>query len=191
MRLAAGTRARRKPSFDASPRRVSIWLTVRISPPRPTSPMTTVPFEPQWGSKFLPDESETPTKASRHWLTVTGDNVERWGDDDLLAWIRTRSEGAVDLQGRRVDAMADIYSFGVMAYQVLTGELPFKHNSPGAMVMAHLMQPPTDPCTLAPELPARVGGAILRAMSKRPAERYASAGDFIAAMSSREERVAA
>jgi len=81
-----------------------------------------------------------------------------------------------------VDARADIYSFGVMAYQVLTGELPFKHNNPGAMVLAHLMQPPPDPRAIVPDLPDGVAGAIIQAMAKTPAERFATAGEFVSAL---------
>lgn len=81
-----------------------------------------------------------------------------------------------------VDGRADVYSFGVMAYQVLTGELPFKHNNPGAMVMAHLMQPAPDPRRLAPELPDDAADALMRAMAKSPEARFASAGEFIAAL---------
>jgi predicted Ser/Thr protein kinase len=81
-----------------------------------------------------------------------------------------------------VDARADIYSFGVMAYETLTGELPFKHTNPGAMVMAHLMQPPPDPREIVPDLPEDAALAVMRSMSKKPGERFSTAGEFIAAM---------
>jgi serine/threonine protein kinase len=81
-----------------------------------------------------------------------------------------------------VDARADVYSFGVMAYQTLTGELPFKHSNPGAMVMAHLMQPPPDPRDLVPELPRQAAQAVMQAMAKKPDERFRSAGKTVLAM---------
>jgi protein kinase-like protein len=81
-----------------------------------------------------------------------------------------------------VDARADIYSLGVMAYQMLAGELPFRHNNPGAMVLAHLNQPPPDPHDKVPDLPERAAAAVMQAMSKKPQERFNTAGEFVAAM---------
>jgi serine/threonine-protein kinase len=81
-----------------------------------------------------------------------------------------------------VDARADIYSFGVMAYETLTGELPFKHTNPGAMVMAHLMQPAPDPREIVSDLPEDAALAVMRSMSKKPGERFTTAGDMINAI---------
>jgi serine/threonine-protein kinase len=78
-----------------------------------------------------------------------------------------------------VDRRADLYSFGVMTYEILTGQLPFKHNNPGALVMAHLVQVPPDPRELVPDLPREVAEAIMRAMAKDPDARYATVGEFV------------
>ncbi len=77
---------------------------------------------------------------------------------------------------RKVDGRADIYALGVMLYQMLTGELPFKGDNPGAVMLAHLQQPAPDPRVLTPELPDDVAAAILRALAKTPDERYPTAG---------------
>jgi serine/threonine-protein kinase len=82
-----------------------------------------------------------------------------------------------------VDHRADIYSLGVMAYQMLTGVLPFKHNNPGALVLAHLNQPPPDPREKTPDLPESAAFAVMRAMAKNPDERLTTAGEFVAALS--------
>jgi len=81
-----------------------------------------------------------------------------------------------------VDARADVYSFGVMAYQVLTGQLPFIHNNPGAMVLAHLNQPAPDPRDLVKDLPDASASAVMRAMAKKPEQRFATAGEFISSI---------
>jgi len=83
-----------------------------------------------------------------------------------------------------VDGRADIYALGVMVYQMLTGELPFKHHSPGALLIAHLNQPPPDLCASAAGIPERVGQAVRRALAKKPEERYPTASEFFAALTS-------
>jgi serine/threonine-protein kinase len=87
------------------------------------------------------------------------------------------------IQGaKEVDGRADVYSFGVMAYEALTGEKPFKHSNPGAMIMAHLMEPPPSPAKLVPELSDEIGEAVRQAMAKKPEERFITAGEFVGAL---------
>jgi hypothetical protein len=81
-----------------------------------------------------------------------------------------------------VDRRADVYAFGVLTYEMLTGELPFKHNNVGALLLAHLNQPPPDPRDLVPDLTSDAAHAIRRAMAKSPADRFATAGEFAAAL---------
>lgn len=82
-----------------------------------------------------------------------------------------------------VDGRADVYALGVMVYQMCCGELPFKHSNPGALLIAHLTQPPPDPHDLAPDLSVDAAHAIRRAMAKNPEERFATAGEFVTALS--------
>ncbi len=81
-------------------------------------------------------------------------------------------------ESANVDGRADIYSLGVMVYQMLTGDVPFRYNNPGALLIAHLTQPPPDACDEIPDLPERVCNAIQQAMAKSPDERFASASAF-------------
>jgi serine/threonine-protein kinase len=89
-------------------------------------------------------------------------------------------------ESANVDGKADIYALGVMVYQMLTGELPFKHNNPGALLIAHLNQPPPDVCEILPDLPYTVGSAIQKAMAKKPEERFSSATEFAMEISERK-----
>jgi serine/threonine-protein kinase len=86
------------------------------------------------------------------------------------------------IAAREVDAKADIYALGVIAYQVLTGRLPFEGN-PAQLVYAHLNQPAPDPLQIVPTLPKSVGAALRKALAKKPEDRFASAGEFAAALS--------
>jgi tRNA A-37 threonylcarbamoyl transferase component Bud32 len=79
-----------------------------------------------------------------------------------------------------IDGRADVYALGVMAYQMLTGDLPFKRQNPGALLMAHLFQPPPDARDLVPDLPGSVSAALHQAMAKKPEERFVTAGKFAA-----------
>jgi serine/threonine-protein kinase len=56
-------------------------------------------------------------------------------------------------------------------------------------VMAHLLEPPPDPCKLAPDLPHGVCAALRKAMAKKPEERFESAGEMIAALQATQSPV--
>lgn len=86
-------------------------------------------------------------------------------------------QGAKDL-----NAQADIYSFGVVVYQMLTGSLPFQHNNLGALLMAHVLQPAPDPRDIVPDITDNSAYAIQRAMAKQPQDRFMTVGEFVAAL---------
>ncbi len=81
-----------------------------------------------------------------------------------------------------LDHKTDIYSLGVMMYQILAGELPFKHQNIGALLIAHLNQPAPDIGEILPEF-RDIGHAIQKAMAKNPQERFATATEFVKAVS--------
>jgi tRNA A-37 threonylcarbamoyl transferase component Bud32 len=82
----------------------------------------------------------------------------------------------------QLDGRADIYALGVMAYQLLSGALPYKRNSPGALLLAHMTAPPPDIREVAPSVSHRTARAIQQAMAKDPMERFSLAGEFITAL---------
>lgn len=81
-----------------------------------------------------------------------------------------------------VDGRADIYSLGVMAFQMLTGKLPFTASNPGALLIAHMQQPSPDPRSLRSDLPEAIAMVILKSLEKDPVNRFATAGMVAEAM---------
>jgi len=79
-------------------------------------------------------------------------------------------------RGGVVDSSSDLYSLGVVLFEMATGQLPFAGDSPIAIALAHVNQPPLRPRALVPELPEALDGIIRLALAKSPSRRYASAG---------------
>jgi serine/threonine-protein kinase len=78
-------------------------------------------------------------------------------------------------RGDRVDGRADLYALGVIAYQLVTGRLPFVERTLTALLLAHQTKPPITPTSLCPDVPPALSSVILRALAKDPEERYQSA----------------
>jgi serine/threonine protein kinase len=89
-------------------------------------------------------------------------------------------------RGDLLDPRSDLYSVGVILYQLLTGRLPFEAESPTQVVLAHLTDPPRDPRVVAPErnIPASLVDATLKALAKAAKDRFQDADEFSAALTS-------
>ncbi len=81
--------------------------------------------------------------------------------------------------GGEVTARADIYSLGILLYEMITGDVPFKGGSAARILVQHLQQSPRPPGELVVGLDPRVEQAILRALAKDPAERFSSPRSMI------------
>jgi beta-lactam-binding protein with PASTA domain/tRNA A-37 threonylcarbamoyl transferase component Bud32 len=85
-------------------------------------------------------------------------------------------------QGHPVSAPSDLYSIGVILYELLTGVIPFEGETAVAIAFKQVSAEPRPPSELNPALPASLDAIVLRALAKDPAARYASAEEFIAAL---------
>ena len=81
-------------------------------------------------------------------------------------------------RGEQVDARSDVYSLGCVLFEILTGEPPFKGDSPVAVAYQHVREDPQTPSVVNPDIPRELDSVILKAMSKNPANRYQTAADM-------------
>ncbi|KNB49173.1 protein kinase domain-containing protein [Streptomyces caatingaensis] len=77
--------------------------------------------------------------------------------------------------GRGVDARSDLYSVGIMLFELLTGRLPFDADSPLAIAYAHVQEEPVAPSTINRSIPPALDALVARALKKNPNERFPSA----------------
>ena len=91
-------------------------------------------------------------------------------------------------QGQPVSPRSDLYSIGVMLYELLTGRVPFDAESPVTIALKHVSEPPMPPRELNPAIPPALEAVVLRALEKDPARRFADADEFAAALLEARER---
>src|ERR671939_671999 len=81
-------------------------------------------------------------------------------------------------RGSPVDQTSDLYSVGVVLYEMLTGKVPFTGDTPVEIAMKHISATPEPPSRIRPDVPPELDKIVLRALAKDPAERYHSAEEM-------------
>src|SRR5438046_6405373 len=83
-------------------------------------------------------------------------------------------------RGSQVDQTSDVYSVGVVLYELLTGQVPFTGDTPLEIAMKHLSEVPKPPSELRPEVPHDLDLVVLRALAQHPADRHGTAEEMSA-----------
>jgi serine/threonine-protein kinase len=116
---------------------------------------------------YLTDFGLSKHSASGAQLTETGH------------WVGTADYVAPEqIEGKAVDARTDVYALGCVAFQALTGEVPFPKDSDIAKIWAHMNDPPPSLGERVPGLPGDLDAVVGRALAKAPEDRHQSAGAF-------------
>ena len=102
-------------------------------------------------------------------------------------------EQAMGKHGQEVDGRADLYSLGVVLYEMITGQLPFESDTPMGMLLHHIQTAPRPPHLLKPELniPEPVSKLLMKALAKHPQDRFQSADEMYEALRHPREWIAA
>lgn len=82
-------------------------------------------------------------------------------------------------RGGYTDAKSDLYSLGIVMYEMLTGRVPFDADTPVSIALKHMQEKPVDPMKLNPSIPFAVNQVIMKAMQKEANLRYESASDML------------
>jgi len=109
---------------------------------------------------------------------ATGDDVAMTRTGQFLGTPKYMSPEQVE--GKELDNRSDLYSLGLIFYEMATGDVPFKGTSTLQVMYQRVKEPPKSPRTLVPDLPEYLEKIILRCLERDPAVRYQSAAEILA-----------
>jgi serine/threonine protein kinase len=130
------------------------------------------------GNCFLLDDEDAGlvdvVKLVDFGIAKVGDSSRRGltGTDEIIGTAKYMSPEQA--RSERLDARSDVYSLGAMAYEMLTGLVPFRRSDVLGVIAAHLEEQPEPMRRLAPEVPAAADAMVLKMLAKAPKDRYAS-----------------
>ena len=120
-------------------------------------------------------------------LKVTDFGIARAGDDAGMTEVGSVIGTAQYLspeqaRGEEVTPASDCYSVGILLYEMLTGRVPFDGDKPVAIAMRQINEPPIAPRVLVPQIPPQLNDIVMKALEKRPGNRFRTAEEFSRAL---------
>jgi len=85
-------------------------------------------------------------------------------------------------ESKTIDARSDVYSLGIILFEVLAGHVPFTGESSTSIMMKHVMEPPPSVLAFRSDLPVGISDVLARALAKQPEDRFQSAGELAEAL---------
>ena len=136
-------------------------------------------------------------------IMLTTDHVVKimdFGIATMASSVRTKTESVLgtptymspeQIAGKKVDGRSDVYSLGIVMFELLTGQQPFKADNLSALLFAIVNTPPARLATVRADLPPIMQDVLDRALQKDPVRRYRSASEFAQELRAIVERLAA
>jgi serine/threonine protein kinase len=109
---------------------------------------------------------------------ITGDVTQLTSTGDVLGTVDYVAPELYEAD-RRADARSDLYSLGVLLFEMVTGRLPFPAENQLVAVSMHMNKRPPSPRSIAPHISSQVERVIFKALEKKPEQRYASAAELV------------
>lgn len=126
----------------------------------------------QYGNAYLSDFG-IARLAEQAGVTLTGSNII--GTPAYMSPEQVQGE-------KEIDGRSDIYSLGVVVFQMLTGQTPYQGDSPAKVMMMHVLQPVPSLREIKSDLPEALDEVVKKSMAKAPADRYSTVSEFATAL---------
>ena len=111
---------------------------------------------------------------------IIGDMINLTGTGQIIGTPAYMSPEQI--KGELIDGRSDIYSLGIVLYEMVTGRTPYRADTPPALYVKHLLDPLPPPSTIIPDLPEPVEKVILKSLAKDPNDRYQTAAEMVQAI---------